>query len=112
MGKEERLTGKKRFGAVYSQGRTWSNYLVVMKALPNGLEGSRYGFAAGKRLGKAAARNRVKRRFRESVRGKPVKAGWDLIFVARHGAPTADYHQIKAAIGDLLARAGLLREEA
>jgi ribonuclease P protein component len=108
MGKEERLTGRKRFEEVYSQGQTWSNRLLVMKALPNGLETSRYGFAVGKRLGKAVTRNRIKRWLRESVRQSPAQSGWDLIFVARSGATTSDYHKIKAAVEDILSRAALL----
>jgi ribonuclease P protein component len=107
MGKEERLTGRKPFTVVYSQGQTWTNRLLVLKVLPNGLENSRYGFAAGKRLGKAVTRNRIKRWLRESVRQSPAKSGWDLILVARNGTVTSDYHQVKAAVEDILTRASL-----
>ena len=107
MGKEDRLTGRKPFTAVYSQGQTWTNRLLVLKALPNGLQNSRYGFAAGKRLGKAVIRNRIKRWLRESVRQSPAQSGWDLILVARSGTVTSDYHQVKAAVEDLLSRAAL-----
>ncbi|MEE8472534.1 MAG: ribonuclease P protein component, partial [Dehalococcoidia bacterium] len=107
MGKGERLTGRKPFTTVYSQGQTWTNRLLVLKALPNGLDNSRWGFAAGKRLGNAVTRNRIKRWLRESVRQSPSRPGWDLILVARNGTVTSDYHQVKAAVEDLLSRAAL-----
>ena len=112
MAKGERLTGKAQFEAVYTQGRSWSNDLLAMKTLPNGLGANRYGFSIGKRVGKAVVRNRVKRLLRESVRLPPIQRGWDLVFIARSGAAVADYHKLKAAVEDLLSQARLLSPEA
>ena len=106
MRMEERLKGRRDFQAVYHKGRTWSNSLLVMKAMPNGLDLNRYGFSAGRRLGGAVVRNRVKRLVRERVRLTPIEPGWDIVFIARG---TADYHPFKGAIEDLLSRARLLK---
>ena len=76
--------------------------------MPNGLPLSRYGFSVGKRLGKAVARNRVKRLLREGMRLTPIKPGWDMVFIARSRASAANYHRLKEAMEELLARAGLL----
>ena len=65
-------------------------------------------FVAGRRLGGAVVRNRVKRRLREGVRLSPVKAGWDALFIARKEAVTADFHRLKQASDNLLQRARLL----
>ncbi|MBE0415709.1 MAG: ribonuclease P protein component [Dehalococcoidia bacterium] len=108
MRKEERLTKRRDFETVYSQGRSWSNNLVVLRVLPNELGSSRYGFAVGKRLGGAVVRNRVKRRFSEVVRLTPTKDGWDMVFIARQAAAEADYHTLRRAMEELLARAQLL----
>lgn len=108
MRKEERLTRRREFETVCSQGRFWSNNLVVLRALPNGLESSRYGFAAGRRLGGAVVRNRVKRQLREVVRLTPTEDGWDMVFIARQAAVEADYHTLRTATKGLLARAELL----
>ena len=82
-----------------------------MKALPNGLELSRYGFSITKSVGKAVVRNRVRRLLREVVRLKSLKPGWDIVFVSRPSAATADYHQLDGSIGRLLGLARLLQDK-
>jgi ribonuclease P protein component len=108
MRKEERLTNRREFEAVYKEGMSWSNNLLVLRALPNDRSSNRYGFAAGKRLGNAVVRNLVKRRLREGVRLTPIKAGWDMVFIARQAAVESDYHTLKMAMEELLSRAQLL----
>lgn len=83
---------------------------MVVKALPNQLGVTRLGFSVGKKIGKAVVRNRVRRLLKEVTRALRIKPGWDIIFIARKSAATADYHQLKKAIGGLLLRAGLLDE--
>lgn len=79
-----------------------------MKATPNGLGISRYGFAVTKKVGKAVQRNRVKRLLREIMRLQSLKSGWDIVFIARSVAVNADYHQLEQVVTRLLARAQLL----
>lgn len=109
MPREERLTKRQQYALVYSQGRSWVNSLVVMKALPNGFTLSRYGFSVSRQIGKAVARNRVKRLLREILRLTPLEVGWDIIFIARPMASTADYATLRESVRGLLLRAGLLK---
>jgi ribonuclease P protein component len=102
------LTRKADFEAVYERGRSWAGREIVVRVLPNGLEISRYGFAVGRRVGKAVVRNRVKRRLREIVRQTPLRAGWDIVVIARAAAAPADYAGLGKSMKDLLFRAGLL----
>ena len=109
MQKELRLKKARDFSHIYRRGRSWANDLLVLKALPNGTDGgNRYGFSVSKRTGNAVVRNTIKRRTREAVRSTPTLGGWDMIFIARRGAGSADYHRLKASVTDLLRRGRLL----
>jgi ribonuclease P protein component len=72
-----------------------------MKAMPNGLNLSRYGFSVTKKVGKAV-------QLREIVRVQSLKPGWDIVFIARPAAVNADYHKLEGAMTKLLTRAQLL----
>ena len=111
MRRDRRLRRSSDFAALRRRGRRWSDRLLVLVARPNGLGVTRFGFAVGKRLGKAVVRNKVKRRLREAARRAPVKEGWDLLVVARKEAPQADYHALRSSLEGLLNRAGLLEGE-
>jgi ribonuclease P protein component len=80
----------------------------VIKAMPNGLSLSRYGFSVTKKVGKAVQRNRLKRLFREIMKLQSLRPGWDIVLIARPVAVNADYHQLERAVTKLLARAQLL----
>ena len=95
---------------VYRQGNSWGSALLVMKAIPNGLEQSRFGLSVSKKVGKAVVRNRIKRLLREIVRLTPVESGWDIVFIARRTASTADYYQLNSAVERLIWRAHLSKQ--
>ena len=106
----EYLTKSEQYAVVYEKGSAWTDGLVVVKALPNGLTWSRYGFSVGRRVGGAVVRNRVKRLLREILRKTSLQAGWDIIFIARSYTAGVNYAELETAAKDLLSRAGLLVE--
>jgi len=78
-----------------------------MKAMPNGLSLSRYGFSVTKKVGKAVQRNHLKRLLREIMRVQLLRPGWDIVLIARSLAVDADYHQLERAVTRLLSWAQL-----
>jgi len=109
MERKYRLRVNADFRRTRQKGKSWVNHLVVLCALPNDLEHSRFGFAASKRIGKAVVRNRVRRRMREAVRLRraSIVGGWDMVFIARRPIARANYAKIAYAIDALLDRANL-----
>ena len=105
---ERNLTTSRQFQAVYGQGRSWAVGPVVMKAMPNGLDCSRYGFSVSRRVGNAVIRNRVKRRLREVLRARRLRPGWDCVFVARASSANSSYAALEGSVVGALVRAGLL----
>jgi ribonuclease P protein component len=100
------------FRRVRQAGKSWAHQLIAMWILRNGLDHSRFGFAASRRVGKAVVRNRARRRMREVIRLKRhlISEGWDIVFVARSCIAQASYAEIAQTMEDLLKRAGLCRQ--
>lgn len=114
MKRRYRIRKNERIQEIRRKGRAYSNSILVLCALPNGLDYSRFGFSVSNRLGKAVERNRIRRRLREAVRLRmsTIEPGWDLVFIARQPIRSADYHQMDAACARLLGRAQLLQPPA
>jgi len=106
---DEHLTKSEQYALVYNKGRSWRSDWVVMKAMPNSLDLSRYGFSVSKRVGNAVTRNRVKRLLREILRSQPLRPGWDIVFIARPAVASVSYSDLGKSIKNLLSRAHLLR---
>jgi ribonuclease P protein component len=113
IARELRLRRDADFDRVRSNGATRTSRLLVMKVLPNGLDGNRYGFAAGRRLGNAVQRNRAKRLMREAARAlhPALAAGYDIVFIARNAFDDdTGYQAVATQMTDVLRRSGLIQD--
>lgn len=85
LGRNKILRGKREFNTVHSKGRSFANREMVLYILADENLKGKAGFAAGKKLGCAVIRNRVKRILREAYRlnQHKVNPNYAIILVGR-----------------------------
>jgi len=88
-----RLSRSRDFDAVYRHGRSVSTRFLVLYWFAHEEEGGdpRLGLAVPKSAGAAVARNKIKRRLRETWRAliNEVPSGRDYVLIVRPGLPEA-----------------------
>ena len=80
----------------------------VLLAQPNGGRGMRFGVTVTKKIGNAVVRNRMKRRFRELLRGGLPDMGLadhDHVLIGREGGMERDFSLMRDELAQALARA-------
>ena len=109
-----RLSRSAEFERVYRHGRSTANRHLVLYAFPNASsERPRLGVSVSRRVGGSVERNRVKRLLREAFAHlEPgLSAGQDVVLVARPPArelaEREGFAGVDAALGELIAKAGL-----
>ena len=85
---------------------------MVLIALPNEGETSRFGVAVGKIVGKAVRRNRAKRLIRNALSPllTTLEPGWDVVIIARKPMAEATFEQTQSVLQSLLLRARLINQ--
>ncbi|BDG61870.1 ribonuclease P protein component [Caldinitratiruptor microaerophilus] len=106
-----RLRTRREFEEVYRRGRSWANQAAVVYSVRLGEGAARLGVAAGRKLGSAVVRNRVKRRLREAARRlwPEVRPGYVLVLIGRAGARDMPFSELCSAVRELFRRAGVLK---
>ncbi len=109
-----RLRPRGEFERVRQNGRAWSHrffILIVQPCVDEPARPARVGVAAGKRLGQAVFRNRIKRKIRAAVQQVylNIADNTDLIVIARAPIADASVSEITAAFAEQLQRAQVWR---
>jgi ribonuclease P protein component len=110
--KGSRLRKHSEFQRAYAAARkrqsaSMSWFLAAQEAAGGAAHASRVGLTAGKVLGKAHERNRIKRRMREALRRNVhlLPRGFDLIFHPRRSVLTMQFAKLEAEIVRILKEA-------
>lgn len=110
--RERRLRGRDRIGELFAAGSGAVSGVVLAKALPNADGAVRIAAVAGKKMGCAVERNRMRRRLRAAYRTRQAElpVGHDFALVARRGILEAPWLDLvrdvekamrRAAAGDI-----------
>jgi ribonuclease P protein component len=107
-----RLTRSTDFKRVRRSGKSYAHPLVVLYVLKSDLKGVRVGVSAGLGVGNAVKRNRAKRLLRAAMNDllPQTTPGSDLLLIARFPLPESNLQLTRAAVSNLLERAGLLSQ--
>ncbi|MEK7702951.1 MAG: ribonuclease P protein component [Nitrospirota bacterium] len=90
-----RLQDRKARKDLLTHGRKSVSTLVVIYFCENHVGKPRYAVYAGKRLGGAVQRNKIKRLFREALfLKKKMLSPYDFILIPREAAKAASFHEI------------------
>lgn len=107
------LKSPAEFQEVYRRGRSFASGVLVLYVMKSSGE-TKAAFAAGKKIGSAPVRSRLKRMMREAYRKhrERIIPGRRLILVARLSAVGVKTFAVESAFLELAARARILRQEA
>jgi len=108
--KETVLRQNTQFRTLYYRGATRADKLLIVFARKNRLPYTRTGITTGKKVGNAVKRSRCRRVIRAAYAqiAPQVKAGYDLVFVARTATAFVKSGEVRDAMSRLLRELGVM----
>lgn len=109
---QNRIKKKKDFEEIFNKGKTFKQDFLLLTAMKNNNNVSRFGFVVSKKVSKKACiRNRIKRVLREIARKEIglCKTGLDIVVVARPGIETINFQSMEELLIALLKKSKTLK---
>jgi len=108
--RSRRLARQHEFRRLYRTGNRKSSKSLTVYTCPVQGRRGKVGIVAGKRLGKAVERNRIRRRIREAIRTnqRGIKANKDLLIVAKPPALGLPCRELTGQLLELLRKSEAL----
>ena len=112
MERRFRLNKDNDFKRVRQFGRTYSHPFIVLIVLSNEIRISRVGIIAGKSLGNAVTRNRIKRQLRVCMNSmlSEIQGSWDIVLIPRLAIIGSDFSTIENSARNVFHRSGLTKK--
>ena len=100
------------FRRVYKRGKSSADSILAVYMFKNYNKPARLGITVSNKIGKAVVRNKIRRRIKNSFHPMQtnLKAGIDIVIVARTRAVSADFVQIERSLEKNLKKLGVLDE--
>lgn len=101
MKKKFRLTKTNDFKKLFDEQRIFYSQNIILKAVKNDLEYSRFGIIVSTKVSKRAVdRNKIKRRIREILRinYNNIKQGIDVLVIAKRAVLDKEYRDIESDV--------------
>ena len=110
--KDRRLRDRNLFQNVLKKGQSvHGSFLALYWLNDDNGEPSKIGYAVGRRLGTAVARNKMRRRLRHAQYGynHKLRNGYALVWLVKRSGMQADFRCLQNEMGALLEKANLLQ---
>jgi len=104
LAKNNRLTKKKDFDAVFTKGKSVKQGFLLVKMAPNALPENRYGFVISKKVSpKATVRNKLKRQLRTIVAALPAPSqnSQDFVFIVLPGLQKEPFTLLEGLVANI-----------
>jgi len=107
LDKKYRINSKKQYDYIYKNGKRIPAKYIIVFAIPNKMEYSRFGFVTSKKIGNAVIRNRAKRQSRAIVQKnlQHIKTGFDYVIIARYNIKEAIFALLEKDLLNALKKA-------
>jgi ribonuclease P protein component len=111
--KDDRLLKRSDFQRLYRSGKRIQNRLVIVYVSGNDLSRCRLGLTVTRKVGKAVARNRIKRIAREYFRQNRhiFKDYWDISLIAKRECIEVTNQALLSALENIFVRIASYRQD-